>query len=69
MKYQATQRAGVDTNEDVLFPQRRKDADISAENTESKPRTNLAPPWNAPVFWLSNAFSALISASLRLCGE
>jgi hypothetical protein len=69
MNDQATQRAGVETNEDVLSPQRRRDAEIGAEKTESKPRTNSAPPRKAPLFCVSDAFSALISASLRLCGE
>ena len=69
MKYQATQSAGVETNEDVLSPQRRRDAEIGAEKTESKPRSNSALRRKAQLFWLSNAFSALISASLRLRGE
>jgi hypothetical protein len=69
MKYQGTLRAAVETNEDVLSPQRRRDAEISAEKTESKPGMNPAPPRKAPLFCLSNAFSAVISASLRLCVE
>ena len=69
MKDQATHRPGVETNEDVLSPRRRSDAEIGAEETEGKPRTNPAPPRKAPLFCLSNAFSALTSASLRLREE
>jgi hypothetical protein len=69
MKYQATRRAGVETNEGVLSPQRRRDAEVSAENALESQNNGTFRGGAEFVPGLLSVFSALISASLRLCGE
>jgi hypothetical protein len=52
------------TAEEFDSPQRRRDAEISAEKTKESKDFPVFPSWDS-VF----VFSVLISASLRLCGE
>src|ERR1035438_1430668 len=54
---------GAGTNGVLFSPQRRRGAEISAEKTTA--RRGRIPPFCQACF----CFSALISASLRLCGE
>ena len=46
-----------------------ENAEISAERTKSKPKTNPNPPQGQPFLRLSYVFSALPLRSLRLCVE
>jgi hypothetical protein len=52
-------------------PQRRRGAEISAEKTSTIPKRVAAPPASHAGLACASCvfFSALASASLRLCGE